>query len=106
MDYIRFGEIPENEKSGIYRGEEKVGEEIGVAVYNAIHDNAGNLCVCVSFPLTRTTMDTFIHLLYYSNRPCYLVEGLEVGRSCDNQPLIRDVKIIAKITTASVITKL
>ena len=26
--YIRFGEIPENEVSGIYRGEVKVGEEV------------------------------------------------------------------------------
>lgn len=34
--YIRFGKIPKNEISNIYRGEVKVGEEKGVSVYDAI----------------------------------------------------------------------
>lgn len=35
--YLRFGEIPENEHSGIYNGDEgKVGEENGVSCYRGI----------------------------------------------------------------------
>lgn len=33
MIFYRFGEIPINEKSCIWKGEEKVGEELGVSVY-------------------------------------------------------------------------
>lgn len=102
MEYIRFGEIPANEKSGIYKGEEKIGEELGVSVYSAIHDESGNLCVCIAFPLTRDTLDTFRMLTEYEDRPCYLVEGEFVGRDKDNQPLIRKCKKIARITTKEV----
>lgn len=35
-EYIRFGSIPKNERSGIYRTEEKIGEEQGVSVYDCI----------------------------------------------------------------------
>ena len=38
MIFYRFGEIPKNEKSCIWKGEEKVGEELGVSVYEA-HKN-------------------------------------------------------------------
>ena len=35
--YLRFGEIPENEKSGIYKGDMgRVGEEIGVSCYRGV----------------------------------------------------------------------
>ena len=33
MIFYRFGEIPKNEKSCIWKGEEKIGEELGVSVY-------------------------------------------------------------------------
>ena len=35
MIFYRFDEIPKNEKSCIWRGEEKIGEEKGVSVYEA-----------------------------------------------------------------------
>ena len=41
--YIRFGEIPANEKSKIYRGEIEVGTENGVSVYPAFITGGGNI---------------------------------------------------------------
>ena len=94
--YIRFGEIPDNEKSKIYRGEEEIGEEDGVSVYPAFEVN-GNIVLGLTLPITKTTLYTQQHLLEYENRPCYLVKGDYVGKDADGQPLICNVQIIKKI---------
>lgn len=96
--YIRFGDIPENETSKIYRGEECVGEEDGVSVYPAIIDDDGRIALGLSLPITRTTLYTQQHLLEYDNRPCYLVTGDCVGRGSDSEPLLKNVKIVQQIT--------
>jgi len=95
--YLRFGDIPEDECSRIYRGEDCVGNEIGVSVYDSTVDEFGNVSVCLPLPLNRNTLDTFRHLVEYENRPCYLVEGRVVGRGSDNEPLIQNVKIVKKV---------
>ncbi len=97
MKYIRFGEIPDNEKSGIYRGEEKIGEEQGVSVYLAVQQPNGGYGIGLSLPITKDTLDTFRQLVEYSNRECYLVEGDFIGTDCDNQPLIKNVKVLSTI---------
>lgn len=94
--YIRFGEIPDNEKSKIYRGEEEIGEEDGVSVYPAFEVN-GDIVLGLTLPITRTTLYTQQHLLEYENRPCYLVKGDYVGKDADGQPLICNAQIIKKI---------
>jgi hypothetical protein len=94
--YIRFGEIPSNEKSKIYCGEEEVGEEDGVSVYPAFELN-GNVVVGLTLPITRTTLYTQQHLLEYDNRPCYLVSGDYVGKGADGEPLIRNISIIKRL---------
>ena len=94
--YIRFGEIPDNEKSKIYRGEEEIGEEDGVSVYPAFEVN-GDIVLGLTLPITKTTLYTQQHLLEYENRPCYLVKGDYVGKDADGQPLICNVQIIKKI---------
>ena len=94
--YIRFGEIPDNEKSKIYRGEEEIGEEDGVSVYPAFEVN-GDIVLGLTLPITKTTLYTQQHLLEYENRPCYLVKGDYVGKDADGQPLIHNVQIIKKI---------
>lgn len=94
--YIRFGEIPDNEKSKIYRGEEEIGEEDGVSVYPAFEVN-GNIVLGLTLPITKTTLYTQQHLLEYENRPCYLVKGDYIGKDADGQPLICNVQIIKKI---------
>ena len=95
--YIRFGEIPIDEKSKIYRGEIEVGIEDGVSVYPAFKTNEGNIVLGLNLPITKTTLYTQQHLIEYDNRPCYLVNGDYIGKDTDGQPLIKNVSIIEKI---------
>lgn len=97
MYYIRFGEIPEGEKSKVWRGDIAEGELEGVSVYPAIIDSEGRISIGLTLPVTRTTLDTLTHLLAYDNRDCLLVEGDYVGRGTDNEPLIKNVKIIKRL---------
>lgn len=101
--YIRFGKIPENEASGIYRGEEKVGEEKGVSVYDAVEID-GEWRVVLPNPLLKEVgfyLYNFIsnikHLVETERRPMYLVQGDEVGKGATNEPLLKNIKIIAKL---------
>lgn len=95
--YIRFGEIPTDEKSKIYRGEIEIGIENGVSVYPAFKTNEGNIILGLNLPITETTLHTQQHLIEYDNRPCYLVKGDYIGKDTDGQPLINNVSIIEKI---------
>ena len=102
--YIRFGEIPENEVSGIYcGGEVKVGEEKGVSVYDAVEID-GEWRVVLPNPLLKEVgfdLYNFIsntkHLVETEHRPMYLVQGDEVGKGTTNEPLLRNVKIIKEL---------
>lgn len=95
--YIRFGEIPTDERSGVYHAGELIKKEEGVSVYDAKIDDWGNVSVCLPLPITRSTLDTFRDLVEYDNRKCYLVKGRYVGKGSDNEPLIREVEIIEEI---------
>lgn len=94
--YIRFGDIPSDEKSKIYRNEEEIGFEEGVSVYPAFETN-GDIIIGLSMPITKTTLHTQQHLLEYENRPCYLVTGDYVGKGSDGEPLIKNIRIIKEI---------
>lgn len=98
--YIRFGAIPENEVSGIYRGEVKVGEEKGVSVYDAVEID-GIWRVVLPNPLLKEVgfdLYNFIsntkHLVETECRPMYLVQGDEVGIGATNEPLLKNITII------------
>ena len=95
--YIRFGEIPTDEKSKIYREEIEVGIENGVSVYPAFKTNEGNIVLGLNLPITKTTLHTQQYLIEYDNRPCYLVKGDYIGKDTDGQPLINNITIIKKI---------
>jgi len=97
MPYLRFGDIPENEESYIYNGDEVIGKENGVSVYPAIIDEENNVIFGLHLPITRTTLYTMQHLIEYDNRPCYLVDGDYVGLGTDGEPLIKNVKILKEI---------
>ena len=97
--YIRFGEIPTDEKSKIFRGEIEVGTENGVSVYPAFKTIEGDIVLGLNLPITKTTLYTQQHLVEYDDRPCYLVKGDYVGKDTDGQPLIKNVSIIEKIGT-------
>ena len=98
--YIRFGEIPENEVSGIYRGEVKVGEEKGVSVYDAVEID-GIWRVVLPNPLLKEVgfdLYNFIQATEYmyetEHKPMYLVQGDEVGKGATNEPLLKNTTII------------
>lgn len=94
--YIRFGDVPSNETSKIYRGEVEIGDENGVSVYPAFEVN-GDIVLGLTLPITRTTLYTQQHLLEYDDRPCYLVSGDYVGKGTDGEPLIRNISIIKRL---------
>lgn len=99
--YIRFGNIPINERSGIYRGDEgKIGEEIGVSCYDCAWINGEYRVLLPSRP-SRYTCPTLHNLFdkYVSGKlNMYIVAGIEVGKGQDNEPLLRNVEIIEEVT--------
>ena len=102
--YIRIGEIPLDERSKIHLGDEDRYEE-GVSVWNAVkledgyHLVApihGNSCTYTDF-----IADAFPEEWYGKSLPdtlkIYVVTGDEVGRGSDNEPLLRNVKILEEL---------
>ena len=94
--YLRFGQIPQNERSGIYKGDHgKIGEEQGVSCYRGvIVDNK----VYIIMPHVAST--TYYWLIDSYNRgkiPLYIIQGEEVGLGSDMEPLLKNVSIIQEI---------
>ena len=104
--YIRIGDIPSNEKSKIYKGDSAIGEEDGVSVYNCIKLN--NIYhIVMPLPLKEGQGITYENLIqeiaqcrYEIEKPrnVYLVSGMEIGKGHDNEPLIKNVKILKDLT--------
>ena len=106
--YIRFGEIPENERSKrgngiIGDGYKCVGYEDGVSVWDAVLLDDGYHLVA---PLNgnSATYGDFSNDAFpddcYGVKPddkIYVVTGDEVGKGADNEPLLRNVKIIEQL---------
>lgn len=99
--YIRFGEIPENEKSGIYAIDEgKIGEEIGVSCYECIQDENGYFHAIMPAKITFDTgvsyqwaFDGWMSGKYNT----YIITGDEIGYGSDNEPLLRNIQILEKL---------
>lgn len=97
--YIRFGDIPENEASGVWCDTIKVREEKGVSVYDAVMIE-GQWRVILPFPLKKEVgfdLYNFIGGTENGNIPMYLVEGDEVDNGTTNEPLLKNVRIIQKL---------
>ena len=94
--YLRFGQIPSNERSSIYKGDlGKVGEEIGVSCYRGVVIDDK---VYIMMPHTAST--TYYWLIDGYNRgeiPLYIIDGEEIGEGSDSEPLLKNVKIICEI---------
>lgn len=99
--FIRIGDIPLNGKSKIrFRGQEVVGEEIGVSVWDAA--NIYNKWhIVVPNPCDEDTIDDIhgglLQAICYGN-PIYLVTGSIIGIGSDGEPLLKKVKIIEDIS--------
>ena len=93
--YLRFGKIPKNERSSIYKIEEKVGEEEGVSCYRGVIYKDKVYILMPHIPST-----TYYWLIDAYNRkeiPLYVIDGNEVGEGSDGEPLLRDVIILKEI---------
>lgn len=92
--FLRFGDLPENGKSSIYQHQEKIGEEIGVSVFECTQDTYQLILPEV---LTKDLMSDVQGFFNYFGRPLYLVSGIQIGIGHDNEPIIKDAKIIKEI---------
>lgn len=98
MIFFRFGEIPINEQSGIWKGEEKVGEELGVSVYEAHKNINGSYSPVLPMPTNTSTLDTFLYFIKYYSGKRYLVTGNVLPSvGIDGEPLIINVKILKEL---------
>lgn len=109
--YLRFKDIPRNKKSSIYRNSIKVGEELGVSVFELTEIN-GVLRVVFPVYIENSIMKNFdLTPEGYSNDfsmlwnefignqiPAYLVSGTEICKGSDGEPVIKDIKIIKKLS--------
>lgn len=101
--FIRFGDIPENEESGIYRSGERIGTEVGVSVYDAVEVNGdwrillpAQLKVEIGFDLY-SFISRANNAPGYELLPMYLVAGDVVGYGSTNEPLLKNIKIIKQL---------
>ena len=96
--YIRFGGIPEGEKSFAWNIEgEVIREEPGVSVYHAVRID-GQWHIVFPMPITTMSLNTILAFLQYKKCRVFLVTGDEVGKGSDNEPCIRNVKIVEELT--------
>ena len=104
--YIRIGDIPSEEKSAVYKGDVVIGYEDGVSVYDCVETD-GLYRIVMPFPLKEGQGMTYECLIqeitqcrYEIENPrnVYLVSGIEVGKGHDNEPLIKEVKILKDLT--------
>lgn len=97
--YIRFGNIPSNGKSKIYRNGEVVGEEIGVSVFRAVEAFGMYFPVMPKDANPECVFDYFKFLLH-SELPVFLVTGTELCyEGHDREPLLTDVIKLKDITS-------
>lgn len=95
--YLRFKNIPPNERSSIYNnsGEEKIGEEIGVSCYRGVVIDDK---VYIIMPHKQSTTYYWLIGQYENNEiPLYIVTGDEVGIGSDGEPVLNNVIILQKI---------
>ena len=104
--YIRIGDIPSDEKSSVHRGDVVIGYEDGVSVYDCVETD-GLYRIVMPFPLKEGQGMTYECLIqeitqcrYEIENPrnVYLVSGIEVGKGSDNEPVIKNVKILKDLT--------
>lgn len=109
--YLRFKHIPRSKKSSIYRSSIKVGEELGVSVFELAEIN-GILRVVFPVYIENSIIKNFDSTPEgYSNDfsmlwnefmdnliPAYLVTGTEICKGSDGEPVIKDIKIVRKLS--------
>lgn len=95
--YIRFGDIPEDFQSKVYRNDTIIRNEGGVSVWNCIESNDMYFPILPKNPNENAVMDYF--KLLFSDKPVYLVTGTPMFLTgADGEPLLMDdIKIIKEL---------
>ena len=99
--FVRFGFIPESERSNIYCGDVVIGRELGVSCYECI--KVGDKYRIIYPPLndrwdkTAKILNILIRRFLNGDTLCFLIEGDVVGRGTDNEPLLRNVNVIKEL---------
>lgn len=76
----------------------KVGEELGVSVYEAHKNINGLYSPVLPMPTNTTTLDTFLYFIKYYSGKRYLVTGDVLPFvGIDGEPLIINVKILKEL---------
>ncbi len=108
-EYIRFGELLEDgcSKRGngiIGDGYEVVGKEKGISVWDCVYNFDTDLYQLVAPHPTKFTSGDFSQAYNPDNccgcdpnKKIYVVTGIEVGYGADNEPLLKDVKIVKEL---------
>lgn len=95
-EFIRFGELPKDGKSTIFKGNEPIGKESGVSVYEVYRNDNGYYVPVLPYPMTEHTLDDYVYHLNYFRGRVYLVHGDIVGYGSNNEPLV-DIKTMIEI---------
>lgn len=95
--YIRFGDLPPHERSGIWKSDELIGYEDGVSVYECCIENDTHKLI-LPIPLSSSSLFTIQGFVLYDKRKVYLLTGTEVGKGTDGEPIIKNIRIIKEIT--------
>ena len=108
-EYIRFGKIPKDERSKIGNGcigdgYKCIGYEKGVSVWDCIYNSDTDLYQLVAPHPTQFTSGDFSQAFDPDcccgcdpNGKIYIVTGTEVGYGADNEPLLKNVKIVKEL---------
>ena len=109
--YLRFKNIPRSKRSSIYRNSTKVGKELGVSVFELQEINNVLRVVFPVYIENGIIKNVDSTPEGYSNDfsmlwsefvdgliPAYLVSGTEICKGSDGEPVIKDIKIIKKLS--------
>lgn len=95
--YIRFGKIPEDFQSKVYRSDQVIRNEGGVSVWDCVCANDIYYPILPENPNEDAIADYFRML--FSAKPVYLVTGTKMFlRGADGEPLLMDdIKILKEL---------
>ncbi len=95
--YIRFGEIPKDEKSKIYKSDAIIGEEKGVSVWDSVIANDVYYPIMPQKPSEVCVHDYMMYI--WGNKRVFLVTGTELEeKGSAGEPLLKDIQIIEELT--------
>lgn len=99
--YFRFGKIPKDGHSTTFvHFNDAVKKEKGVSVYEAHRNINGDWMPVPPSPLNEFGWNDYTMWLYYrwDEVPKYIVSGDIVGKGTDNEPLLKNIRIVEKVT--------